>query len=140
MGAPGKDILTAYVIGFELAVCLYEPLWGATISAGGTVRIVWQFGGRGGSSPAAKLQYQSGKENPWHCSLSSRWIEAKFRTMTSPFTPDRLREWYSGSSLGPGGFDGLMRSIIESPFGFAKVFGQDSEVDWKRSVRPGENL
>ena len=133
IGTSGKDILAAYVIGYEVATCLRGPLWTHYLRG-------WHatdnFGSLGAGAAVAWLLkldvYQVRMVLGIAASLAGG-LRQNFGTMTKPL--------HAGQAAANGIQAALLAqadftaddSIIEAPLGFAKVFGHDQEVDWEKA-------
>lgn len=133
MGMSGKDILTAYVIGFEVAACLRRPLWTHYLRG-------WHatdnFGSLGAGAAVARLLkldvYQVRMVLGIAASLAGG-LRQNFGTMTKPLHAGQAAaNGIQAALLAQAGFT-ADDSIIETPLGFAKVFGHDEEVDWEKA-------
>ena len=134
IGASGKDILTAYVIGFEVAACLSDPLLGSHYLRG------WHstdnFGSLGAGAAVARLLKLDVHQVRMVLGIAASLaggLRQNFGTMTKPL--------HAGQAAANGIQAALLAqagltaddSIIETPLGFAKVFGHDQEVDWEKA-------
>ncbi|MFH1293256.1 MAG: MmgE/PrpD family protein [Pseudomonadota bacterium] len=133
IGSSGKDILAAYVIGYEAGTCIRRPLWTHYLRG-------WHatdnFGSLAAAAAAAWLLkldvYQVRMVLGIAASLAGG-LRQNFGTMTKPL--------HAGQAAGNGIQAALLAqagftaddSIIETPLGFAKVFGHDQEVDWEKA-------
>jgi len=133
IGASGKDILTAYVIGFEVAACLRGPLWTHYLRG-------WHatdnFGSLGAGAAVARLLKLDVHQVRMVLGIAASLaggLRQNFGTMTKPL--------HAGQAAANGIQAALLAqagltaddSIIETPLGFAKVFGHDQEVDWEKA-------
>lgn len=133
IGASGKDILAAYVIGFEVATCLHEPLWKHYLRG-------WHatdnFGSLGAGAAVARLLKLNVHQVRMVLGIAASLaggLRQNFGTMTKPL--------HAGQAAANGIQAALLAqagltaddSIIETPLGFARVFGHDEEVDWEKA-------
>ena len=138
IGASGEDILAAYVIGFEVAVCLCGPLMMSHYTRG------WHstdnFGSLGAAASVAwllKLNVHQVKMALGIVSSLAGGLRQNFGTMTKPLHAGQAAaNGIQSALLAQAGFT-ADENIIETPLGFAKVFGHDNEVDWAKA---GEGL
>jgi 2-methylcitrate dehydratase PrpD len=136
MGISGRDILTAYVIGFELAVSLYNPLWESHYMRG------WHctdtFGSLAAGAAVARLlslNVDQVRRTLGIAASLAGGLRQNFGTMTKPLHAGQAAA--NGIQAALLAHAGLTadENIIEAQFGFAKVFGHDSEVDWEQVSR-----
>lgn len=130
-GASGKDILTAYVIGYEVACQIGMPLIQSHYTQG------WHstatFGTLGAVAAVAWLlklnQHQVRMALGIASSLASG-LRQNFGTMTKSLHAGRAAaDGIRAAHLARAGFT-ADANIIEAPMGFAKAFGQSEKVDW----------
>jgi len=132
-GASGLEALAAYVVGYEVAACVAEPMFQSHYVQGwhGTST----FGSLGAAAAAAWLL----KMNPWQVRMAlgiaaslACGLRQNFGTMTKPLHAGKAAaNGIQAAFLARAGFtaDG---GIIEAPLGFAKVMGHNDAVDWSR--------
>jgi 2-methylcitrate dehydratase PrpD len=133
IGASGKDILAAYVIGFEVAALLHGTLWTHYLRG-------WHgtdnFGSLGAGAAVARLLRLNVHQVRMVLGIAASLaggLRQNFGTMTKPL--------HAGQAAANGIQAALLAqagltaddSIIEAPLGFAKVFGHDQEVDWEKA-------
>jgi 2-methylcitrate dehydratase PrpD len=131
IGASGREALAAYVVGYEVAGCVAEPMFQSHYVQGwhGTST----FGSLGATAAVAWLL----KLNPRQVTMAmgiaaslACGLRQNFGTMTKPLHAGKAgANGIQAAFLAREGFtaDG---GIIEAPLGFAKVMGHNDEVDW----------
>ena len=130
--ASGADILAAYVIGFELACCLSDPLMMSHYAQG------WHstdnFGCLGAAAAAAwllKLDLHQVRMALGISASLAGGLRQNFGTMTKPLHAGvAAANGIQAALLAQSGFT-ADENIIEAPFGFARVFGNNEEIDWE---------
>ncbi len=133
MGASGKDILVAYVIGFEAAACLRQPLWTHYLRG-------WHatdnFGSLGAGAAVARLLKLDVHQVRMVLGIAASLaggLRQNFGTMTKPLHAGQAAaNGIQAAFLAQAGFT-ADENIIETPLGFARVFGHDQEVDWEKA-------
>ena len=136
LGTSGRDILMAYIVGFEAGGYISSPVvqshylrgWHST----GTV------GSMGATAAAAKLL----KLNVHQIRLAfgiaasmASGLRYNFGTMTKPFhAGNAAANGILAATLARRGFT-ANESIIEAPVGYAKVLGCDDEIDWEKASK-----
>ena len=131
MNASGKDVLVAYVIGYEVASHIARPILQSHYTRG------WHstatFGTLGAAASVAwllKLNAQQVRQTFGIAASLAGGLRQNFGTMTKPLHAGRAASnGVQAAFLAQAGFT-ADSSIIEAPLGFAKVFGHDEEVDW----------
>ena len=131
MGSSGRDILTAYVIGYEVACHLARPVlqshyvqgWHSTAT----------FGTLGAAASAAWLLRLNTDQVRMALGIAASLaggLRQNFGTMTKPLHAGMAAaHGVQAALLAQAGFT-ADSSIIESPLGFSRVFGHNEEVDW----------
>ena len=133
LGISGEDILTAYVVGFEAAVCLCGSLMMSHYMRG------WHstdtFGSLGAAAAVAwllKLDVHQVRMALGIAASLAGGLRQNFGTMTKPLHAGQAAaNGIQAALLAQAGFT-ADENIIETPLGFAKVFGHDDEVDWEK--------
>ncbi|MFC1957210.1 MmgE/PrpD family protein [Chloroflexota bacterium] len=138
LGSSGNDILTAYVIGYEVACHIARPIlqshyvqgWHSTAT----------FGTLGAAASAAwllKLNVNQVRMALGIAASLAGGLRQNFGTMTKPLHGGMAAaHGIQATLLARAGFT-ADDSIVEAPLGFAKVFGHKEEVNW---TEVGENL
>jgi 2-methylcitrate dehydratase PrpD len=134
IGASGKDILAAYVIGFEVAVCLCGPLMQSHYARG------WHstdnFGSLGAAAALAwllKLNVHQMRMTLGIAASLAGGLRQNFGTMTKPLHAGQAAaNGIQAALLAQAGFT-ADENIIETPLGFTRVFGHGEEVDWAKA-------
>ena len=134
IGASGKDILAAYVVGFEVASCLCGPLMMSHYLRG------WHstdtFGSLGAAAAVSWLLNLNVTQTRIALGIAASLaggLRQNFGTMTKPLHAGQAAaNGIQAALLAQAGFTADV-SIIETPFGFAKVFGHDEDVDWTKA-------
>ncbi len=130
-GASGQDILAAYVIGYEVASQIGKPLiqshytqgWHSTATFG-------TLGAAAAVSWLLKLNSHQVRMALGIAASVAAGLRQNFGTMTKPLHAGMAAaNGIQAAYLARGGFTSD-ENIIESPMGFAKVFGQKGKVDW----------
>jgi 2-methylcitrate dehydratase PrpD len=136
MGSSGRDILTAYVIGYEVACHLARPVlqshylqgWHSTAT----------FGTLGAAASAAWLLNLNTDQIRMTLGIAASLaggLRQNFGTMTKPLHAGMAAaHGVQAALLAQAGFT-ADNSIIESPLGFAKVFGHSEEIDWAEASK-----
>jgi len=138
MNSCGADILTAYVIGYEVACHLARPILQSHYMQG------WHstatFGTLGAAAAAAWLLRLNTGQIKMALGIAASLaggLRQNFGTMTKPLHAGMAAaHGIQAALLAQAGFN-ADNNIIESPLGFAKVFGHIEEVDW---VEASNNL
>ncbi len=138
IGASGRDVLAAYVIGFEVASCLCRPMMMSHYTRG------WHstdnFGTLGAAAAVAwllKLNVHQVRMALGVAASLAGGLRQNFGTMTKPLHAGQAAANGIQSALLAQASFTADENIIEAPLGFAKVFGHDDEVDW---VKASESL
>ena len=138
IGASGEDVLTAYVVGYEVACCVAGPIlqshyvqgWHSTAT----------FGSLGAAAAAAwllKLNVHQARMALGVAASLAGGLRQNFGTMTKPLHAGKAAaNGVQAALLAQAGFT-ADENIIEAPLGFAKVFGHNEEADWAKA---SENL
>ena len=136
--ASGKDVLTAYVVGYETACCIAGPVlqshyvqgWHSTATFG-------TLGAAAATAWLLKLNQGQVRMALGIAASLAGGLRQNFGTMTKPLHAGKAAaNGIQAALLAQAGFtadDG----IIEAPLGFARVFGHSGEVDWAKA---SENL
>lgn len=121
--ASGKELLAAYIVGFEIETKIgrgvnpghYQLGWHATAT----------LGGFGAAAAAARLLHLSTEQTAMALSMAASMasgLRQNFGTMTKPFHPGHAAmSGVMAASLAQLGFT-ADPEIIEAPFGFARLF------------------
>ncbi len=129
--ASGREVLAAYVVGYEVACCVAEPMFQSHYVQG------WHststFGSLGATAAVAWLL----KLNPQQVTMAigiaaslACGLRQNFGTMTKPLHAGKAgANGVQAAFLARAGFT-ADAGIIEAPLGFAKVMGHSAEVDW----------
>jgi 2-methylcitrate dehydratase PrpD len=137
-GASGLEALAAYVVGYEVAGCVAEPMfqshyvqgWHSTStfgSLGAAAAVAWLL-----KLDSGRVRMAIGIAASLACGLRQN-----FGTMTKPLHAGKAgANGVQAAFLAQSGFT-ADSGIIEAPLGFAKVMGHDKEVDW---ANVGTNL
>ena len=133
MGASGKDILTAYVVGFEVAACLRQQLWTHYLRGW---HATGNFGSLGAGAAVARLLKLDVHQVRMVLGIAASLaggLRQNFGTMTKPLHAGQAAaNGIKAALLTQAGFT-ADENIIETPLGFVKVFGHDQEVDWEKA-------
>ncbi len=129
--APGREVLAAYVVGYEVACCVAEPMFQSHYVQG------WHSTSTFGSLGAAAAVAWLLKLNPRQVTMAigiaaslACGLRQNFGTMTKPLHAGKAgANGVQAAFLARAGFT-ADASIIEAPLGFAKVMGHSAEVDW----------
>lgn len=133
VGAQGKDILAAYVVGYETACCIARPVlqshyvqgWHSTStfgSLGATAAVAWLL----------KLNVHQVRMALGIAASLAGGLRRNFGTMTKPLHAGKAAaNGIQSALLAQAGFT-ADDSIIEAPLGFAMVFGHSGGVDWAK--------
>ncbi|MFC1864201.1 MmgE/PrpD family protein [Chloroflexota bacterium] len=135
IGSSGQDMLTAYVVGYEITCHIARPIlqshyiqgWHSTAT----------FGTLGAAASAAwllKLNAHQVSEALGIAASLAGGLRQNFGTMTKPLHAGKAAaSGIQAALLAQAGFT-ADTSIIEAPMGFAKVFGHDEEVNWAEVI------
>ncbi len=138
LGSSGKDVLTAYVVGYETSCHIAKPIlqshyvqgWHSTAT----------FGTLGAAAAVAWLLKLNAHQVRMALGIAASLaggLRQNFGTMTKPLHAGMAAaNGIQAALLAEAGFT-ADDSIIEAPLGFAKVFGHSEEVDW---TKVSENL
>jgi 2-methylcitrate dehydratase PrpD len=133
-GASGKEVLTAYIAGFEAGAYISSPLaqshymqgWHST----GTVGVM------GATAAAGRLLKLNAHQIRMALGIAASMasgLRQNFGTMTKPFhAGNAAANGVLAASLAYRGFT-ANESIIEAPQGYAKVLGCHDEIDWEKA-------
>ena len=133
IGASGLEALAAYVVGYEVAGCIAEPMFQSHYVQGwhGTST----FGSLGAAAAAGRLLRLNPRQVRMAMGIAASLacgLRQNFGTMTKPLHAGKAAaNGVQAAFLAQAGFtaDG---GIIEAPMGFAKVMGHEGAVDWSR--------
>lgn len=139
MGASGKDIIAAYVVGYEAVSCIAVPLTQSHYVQGW--HTTGTFGALGAVAAVTWLLKHAGvRQIKMALGIAvslAGGVRQNFGTMTKPLhAGEAAANGVEASILAQKGFT-ANEAIIEAPLGFAKVFGYNKEVDWTKA---SENL
>jgi 2-methylcitrate dehydratase PrpD len=133
-GATGKDVLTAYIVGFEAGVYISSPVaqshymqgWHST----GTVGVM------GATAAAARLLKLNVPQTRMALGIAASMasgLRQNVGTMTKPLhAGNAAANGILAASLAKKGFK-ANENIVEAPQGYAKVLGCNDEIDWEKS-------
>jgi len=133
--ASGKEILAAYVIGYELACHIGKPLiqshyaqgWHSTATFG-------SLGAAAAVSWLLKLSHHQARMALGIAASLAGGLRRNFGTMTKPLHAGRAAEnGIHAAALARAGFS-ADANILEAPMGFAEVFGHKEDVDWTGAI------
>ena len=138
IGASGRDILSAYVVGYETACCIAGPVLQSHYVQG------WHntatFGTLGAAAAVARLLKLTNTQVRMALGIAASLaggLRQNFGTMTKPLHAGKAAaNGIQAALLAQAGFT-ANECIIEAPLGFAKVFGHSGKVDWAKA---SENL
>ena len=131
IGASGLDALAAYVVGYEVAGCVAEPMFQSHYVQGwhGTST----FGSLGAAAAAARLLRLNPRQVRMAIGIAASLacgLRQNFGTMTKPLHAGKAAaNGVQAAFLARAGFT-ADEGIIEAPLGFAKVMGHNDAVDW----------
>jgi 2-methylcitrate dehydratase PrpD len=130
-GASGLEALVAYVVGYEVAGCVAEPMFQSHYVQGwhGTST----FGSLGAAAAAAWLLRLNPRQVRMAIGIAASLacgLRQNFGTMTKPLHAGKAgANGIQAAFLARAGFT-ADEGIIEAPLGFAKVMGHNAEIDW----------
>ncbi|MFC1977252.1 MmgE/PrpD family protein [Chloroflexota bacterium] len=133
LGSSGKDVLTAYVVGYETSCHVAKPIlqshyvqgWHSTATFG-------TLGAAASVSWLLKLNSGQVKHALGIAASLAGGLRQNFGTMAKPLHAGMAAaNGIQAAILAEAGFT-ADDSIIEAPMGFAKVFGHSEEVDWDK--------
>jgi 2-methylcitrate dehydratase PrpD len=138
IGASGLEALAAYVVGYEVAGCVAEPMFQSHYVQG------WHststFGSLGAAAAVAWLLKLNARQVRMAIGIAASLacgLRQNFGTMTKPLHAGKAgANGVQAAFLAQAGFT-ADAAIIEAPLGFAKVMGHNEEVDW---AKVGTNL
>jgi len=136
--ASGIDTLTAYVVGYEVAGCIGEPIFQSHYVQG------WHstatFGSLGAVAAAGWLLKLTAHQLKMAMGIAASLaggLRQNFGTMTKPLHAGKAAaNGVQAALLAQAGFT-ADDDIFGAPLGFAKVFGHPEEVNWEKA---GEKL
>jgi 2-methylcitrate dehydratase PrpD len=131
IGASGLEALAAYVVGYEVAGCVAEPMFQSHYVRG------WHststFGSLGAAAAVAWLLKLDSRQVRMAIGIAASLacgLRQNFGTMTKPLHAGKAgANGVQAAFLARAGFT-ADANIIEAPLGFARVMGHDDEVDW----------
>jgi 2-methylcitrate dehydratase PrpD len=134
LGASGMDVLTAYVVGWELAYCVHAVAGDAHYKRG------WHVTNTSGTLGAAAAAAWLLKLNEHQVRMAlgiaaslAGGSRQNFGTMTKPLHAGRAAaSGIQAALLAQAGFT-ADENIIDAPLGWAKVFGHNEAVDWAKA-------
>jgi len=134
IGASGTDILTAYVVGWELAYCVHAVAGDSHYKQG------WHVTNTSGTLGAAAAVAWLLKLNEYQVRMAlgiaaslAGGLRQNFGTMTKPLHAGRAAaNGIQAALLAQAGFT-ADENIIDAPLGWAKVFGHSKAVDWAKA-------
>ncbi|MHB8909317.1 MAG: MmgE/PrpD family protein [Syntrophales bacterium] len=129
--APGREVLAAYVVGYEVACSIAEPMFQSHYVQG------WHststFGSLGAAAAVAWLLKLTPRQVTMAMGIAASLacgLRQNFGTMTKPLHAGRAgANGIQAAVLARAGFT-ADAGIIEAPLGFARVMGHKAEVDW----------
>ncbi|MDY6825562.1 MAG: MmgE/PrpD family protein [Bacillota bacterium] len=136
IGATGRDILTAYVVGFEVCASIpwivkkhhYDQGWHIT----GTIGTI---GAAAAASWLLKLNCGQVKKAMGIAASLSGGIRANNGTMTKPLHAGQAAaNGIQAAMLAKGGFTAI-GNIFEAKRGFINAFGFNEKVDWAEATK-----
>jgi 2-methylcitrate dehydratase PrpD len=135
MGASGQEVLEAYIIGFESCAQMSSPIAQSHYMQG------WHSTGNigilGATAAAARLLKLSIQQIKMAYGISvslAGGLRCNVGTMTKPLHAGSAASNGSlASYLAQKGFT-AREDAIESPTGYAKVFGCDEQIDWEKAA------
>lgn len=130
-GASGLEALAAYVVGYEVASAVAEPMFQSHYLQG------WHststFGSLGAAAAVAWLLKLNPRQVGTAIGIAASLacgLRQNFGTMTKPLHAGRAgANGVQAAFLARAGFT-ADPAIIEAPLGFARVMGHDAKVDW----------
>ncbi len=131
LGTAGREALAAYVVGYEVASCVAEPMFQSHYVQGwhGTST----FGSLGAAAAAARLLGLDPGQVRMALGIAASLacgLRQNFGTMTKPLHAGRAAaNGIQAAFLARAGFT-ADAGIIEAPLGFARVMGHTGEIDW----------
>ncbi len=135
LGVSGKDVLTAYIVGFEAGACISSPVaqshymqgWHST----GTVGVM------GATAAAARLLKLDIPQITMAFGIAASMasgLKQNFGTMTKPLHAGQAASHgVLAASLARRGFT-AHENAIEGPQGYAKALGCDDKIDWDKAA------
>lgn len=138
INASGLEALAAYVVGYEVAGCVAEPMFQSHYVRG------WHststFGSLGAAAAVAWLLKLDARQVRMAIGIAASLacgLRQNFGTMTKPLHAGKAgANGIQAAFLARAGFT-ADANIIEAPLGFAKVMGHDNAIDWAKA---GTNL
>lgn len=137
----GKQIIEAYITGFEVGSCIGRALnpahyirgWHGTATMG-TVEAV------AASAKLLKLDTDQTRMAIGIAASETCGIRQNFGTMTKPFhAGNAARSGVVAAQLAQKGFTADL-NIMEAPLGFGHLFQGDKPPDWEKVAHLGENF
>jgi 2-methylcitrate dehydratase PrpD len=132
--ASGKDILTAYIVGFEACAYISSPIVNSHYMQGwhstGNIGIL---GATAAAAKLLKLDVTQIKRAYGIATSSASGIRYNFGTMTKPLhAGNAASNGILAACLAQKGFTGR-EDIIEAPNGYARIFGCNEKIDWEKA-------
>jgi 2-methylcitrate dehydratase PrpD len=132
--ASGKDILAAYVVGFETTVCISAGVAHEMAMRGWhTTNAIGTMAATAAIARLLKLDPDQTRMAFGIAASMAGGLRQNFGTMTKPLHAGvSAANGVLAATLAQKGFT-ADKNIIEAPLGFAKVFECDQAVDWKKA-------
>ncbi len=129
--APGREVLAAYVVGYEVACAVAEPMFQSHYVQG------WHststFGSLGAAAAVAWMLKLTPRQVTMAMGIAASLacgLRQNFGTMTKPLHAGKAgANGIQAAFLARAGFT-ADAGIIEAPLGFARVMGHSAEIDW----------
>jgi 2-methylcitrate dehydratase PrpD len=133
--ASGKDILAAYIVGFEACAYISSPIVNSHYMQGwhstGNIGIL---GSTAAAAKLLKLNVTQIKRAYGIAASTASGIRYNFGTMTKPFhAGGAASNGILAASLAQKGFT-AREDIIEAPNGYARIFGCNEKIDWEKAA------
>jgi 2-methylcitrate dehydratase PrpD len=132
--ASGKDILTAYIVGFEACAYISSPIVNSHYMQGwhstGNIGIL---GATAAAAKLLKLDVTEIKRAYGIAASTASGIRYNFGTMTKPLhAGNAASNGILAVCLAQKGFT-AREDIIEAPNGYARIFGCNEKIDWEKT-------
>ncbi len=134
LGSSGKDVLAAYIVGFEAVYPLHSVVGSVHYARG------WHGSATTGTLAATaaaawllKLDVPRVRMALGIAASSAGGLRQNFGTMTKPLhAGNAASNGVKAALLARDGFT-ADENILEAPYGFARVLGFESEPDWEKA-------
>lgn len=135
LDASGKDILSAYIIGFEAIVCVSAGIAQKILLQGWhTTNAIGSLAAAAAAARLLKLDIAQIRMAFGIVASMAGGLRQNFGTMTKPLHAGiSAANGVLAATLAKKGFT-ADKNIIEAPLGYAKVLSSSEETDWEKAT------